>query len=82
MTSKAAQKKIAERMVGKAGPDPADWREFVRMIDTQEATVADFVAVGGFNFAVAVARAWWFDMAGAGAPTAIESETVVIVEVD
>lgn len=57
--NEAAQKKISEYMIGKSVPDKDDIRVFVRMLDTEECRLRDFVAVGGIKLGHTVALAWW-----------------------
>lgn len=48
------QQKIADYLSGKQAPSEHDLRCFVGMIETGEATYADFIAVGGEELAKAV----------------------------
>ena len=59
--NEAAQERIAELMEGKREPDIQDMKVFVKMLDTEECRLRDFVAVGGIKLGHAVALAWWFD---------------------
>ena len=59
--NEAAQERIVELMDGKREPDRHAMKVFVKMLDTEECRLRDFVAVGGIKLGHAVALAWWQD---------------------